>query len=540
MRGLLRTTAVLLCLGNVCAAYAQPTSDEYAIERIVQPSAFHGVHGLAFDAAGTLFAGSVAGQTLYRVDVRRGSASIEVGPPEGMADDLTFLSDGTLVWTSINAGVIRARTGSETPRTIASGLPGINSLAERKSDHRLFAAQVFAGDGLWEIDPTGQTPARQILANIGGLNGFDIGSDGMIYGPLWFKHQIARIDPDTGALSVITDDFGIPAAANFDSHGNLYVVDTQRGELAVVDVTSGSKRVVAKLSSSLDNLAIDARDRIFVSNMADNGIQEVNPRTGQVHQIIKGTLAIPNSIAALPRAFHDEIFVADLFAFRELDTRTRRVRDLARVWAENTPITYAINVSVAAPDHVTLVNTGGTVQRWDARTRTVLTSWTVQGAVSALELGDGSMVVLGATGTLQRIAAGETTPTALAFNLGGYGAMTRAAEQALYLVNLTSGTLYYLDVSDGTNRQIATGLQGPQSLAVLPSGEIVVAEGAAGQLSLVDPNSGATRVIASGLPLRIPNSTSSAVSVTVGSGGTIYVTSAAENSIYQLRPRCRR
>jgi len=37
---------------------------------------------------------------------------------------------------------------------------------------RLFAAQVFGGDDLFELDPTGKTPPRKIRAEMGGCHSF--------------------------------------------------------------------------------------------------------------------------------------------------------------------------------------------------------------------------------------------------------------------------------------------------------------------------------------------------------------------------------
>ena len=111
----------------------------------------------------------------------------------------------------------------------------------------------------------------------------------------------------------------------------MYVVDSQRGELAVVDIQRGEKRVVAALAAALDNLAIDSRDRIFVSNFADNAIQEVDPATGYVRTLLKGKLAFPMALAAVPAACGDELFVADSFAFRSVESASGRARDRARV-----------------------------------------------------------------------------------------------------------------------------------------------------------------------------------------------------------------
>src|SRR5687767_15127530 len=80
--------------------------------------------------------------------------------PEGLADAIVFLADGTMVWTSISVGLVRARKGDEPVRVIARDLRSINSINVRKSDGRLFAAQVFGGDGVRELDPQGVKPPR--------------------------------------------------------------------------------------------------------------------------------------------------------------------------------------------------------------------------------------------------------------------------------------------------------------------------------------------------------------------------------------------
>jgi hypothetical protein len=54
---------------------------------------------------------------------------------------------------------------------------------------------VFIGDALWEIDIAGAKAPRLIAKDMGGFNGFEVGPDGMLYGPLWFKHQVVRSIP---------------------------------------------------------------------------------------------------------------------------------------------------------------------------------------------------------------------------------------------------------------------------------------------------------------------------------------------------------
>ncbi len=110
------------------------------------------------------------------------------------------------------------RKGDGPVKKLASGLPGINSLAYRK-DGRLYATQVFLGDALYEIDVEGVKPPRMITEKMGGLNGFEFGPDDKLYGPLWFKGQVAKVDVDKAELTVVADGFKIPAAVNFRFQG---------------------------------------------------------------------------------------------------------------------------------------------------------------------------------------------------------------------------------------------------------------------------------------------------------------------------------
>ncbi|MEB3735490.1 hypothetical protein ULF88_18625 [Halopseudomonas pachastrellae] len=51
------------------------------------------------------------------------------------------------------------------------------------------------------IDRAGAAPPRLIGKELGGFNGFEVGADGWLYGPLWFKGQVVRINPAETARS---------------------------------------------------------------------------------------------------------------------------------------------------------------------------------------------------------------------------------------------------------------------------------------------------------------------------------------------------
>jgi outer membrane protein assembly factor BamB len=173
----------------------------YRIQILVPGSYFHGIHGLTFDSQDNLYAGSVVGAAIYHVDTNTGEVEEFIGPPNGMADDLVFGPDGRIYYTSYLQGKLQSKGADGKITVLADNLMGINSLAFNK-EGRLFATQVFLGDALYEIDLTGQKKTRKIAEKLGGLNGFEFGPDNMLYGPLWFKGVIAKVDVATGKVDV--------------------------------------------------------------------------------------------------------------------------------------------------------------------------------------------------------------------------------------------------------------------------------------------------------------------------------------------------
>ena len=98
---------------------------------------------------------------------------------------------------------------------------------------------MFFGTHLFEVDPTGQEPARTISDELGpgcGLNGMDWGPDQRLYGPRWFHQQVVSFDVDDNTMRLEASGFDTPAAIKFDKQGVLHVLDTGAGALfKVVD-----------------------------------------------------------------------------------------------------------------------------------------------------------------------------------------------------------------------------------------------------------------------------------------------------------------
>ena len=529
-------TVAAIVLGNAAGASAQT----YEVTKLVPGSAFHGVHGLGIDKAGRLFAGSVAGAALYEVDRNNGTAKIAVPSPEGMSDDIAFAPDGTMAWTAFLTGDLYSRKGDGPVKKLASGLPGINSLAFRK-DGRLYATQVFLGDALYEIDVDGVKPPRMIMEKMGGLNGFEFGPDDKLYGPLWFKGQVARVDVDKAELSVVADGFKIPAAVNFDSKGNLWVVDTALGQLVRVDPKTGAKKLVAQLKPSLDNLAIDDKDRIFVSNMADNGIQEVDPETGEAKQVISGKLALPGGIGVVSDGTKDIIYVADVFAYRTVDGATGEVSEPARMHADGVTLEYPMSATARGDDVLLSSWFTGTVQLIDrktGKTREMLHGF--KAPHDAVKLGDGSILVneLGSKSLVRASGEHGKDRAVVIGNLEGPVGLAAGSDNTVYLTEAFAGLVSRVG-SNGEKTVIAKDLKGPEGIALAPDGKLIVAEVGAKRLVQIDPANGTVTEIAANLPIGLPPAPGGLPSniptgVGVGASGVIYFSSDIENAIYKV------
>ena len=543
----------LAVAGSTLAQQAPPPPREYNQEFLVAGSWFHGVHGLAFNKDDQLFAGSVIGQTLYRVQVDTGEVDRVIDPPTGMADDIAFADDGTMAWTSFLLGKIYIRRPNGKIIEVASGMGGPNSLAFGK-DGRLFVSEVFLGDALYEIDlknadkpdfkPFPRAELRRIAEKMGGLNGFEIHKDdGFLYGPLWFKGQVAKINLETGAIEVIAEGFKIPAAANIDpqNRDNVYVVDTGTGGIWSVSLSSRTKKLVASMKPGLDNLAFDSRGRLFVTSMTDNGIYLVDKQTGAHKTIVEGRLAIPADLAVTSEGGRETVHVADVFSYRTVDGRSGAVADVIRVHGETHA--YPLGLSIG-PRHALLTSWfSNTVEKVDRKTgKLVATLGDFAAPVDALEAADGTLYVAElASANLVKVSPDGKTRATVVKELRGPVAMAQGPGNLIYLTEIAAGAVTEIDVATGERRMVADGLAGPEGIDLGPDGRLYVAEVGQKRVVAIDRATGAKTVIASNLDIGLPAFPGGPpglvpTGVAVARSGTVYVSSDIRNALYKLTP----
>lgn len=536
----LSLSALVLGAAACSTAPPPPPEAEYGQPVVVEgPLPYLGVHGLGVDPAGRLLAGSVVGQSLSLVDRETGSVSPFVAPPVGMADDVAFGPDGEIAWTAYLVGELRIRNAAGEIRTVASGLPGLNSLAYT-DDGRLFATQVFMGDALYEIDRRGEQPPRKIIEGMGGLNGFEFGPDGYLYGPLWFKGKVVRVNVDSGEMETVADGFQIPAAVNFDGQGRLYVVDTATGELLRVTPGRAEKVRVAQLNPSLDNLAIDKKaGLIYVSNMADNSIQEVDLADGRVRDLVRTRLAAPSGLAMVG----DELHIADTFAYRVMDTGSGEIREVGRMWASH--LEYPLN---AWADQNVVVLTSwatGTVQVFDRASGEMTHGFhDFKAPHDAVQLADGSLLVaeLG-SGSLVRVSGeqGEQRE-AVVVALAGPAGMAFNGDRSSLFVTTAGGSVWAVNPTDWSKRRVRDGLAVPEGISVSAAGKLLVMEVGKQRLLEIDPVDGVTRTLAKGLPVGLPTldglpPTGVFNDVVEAANGDLFFTADRDAGLYRLPRR---
>jgi len=235
------------------------------LEEFVTGAKIAGVNGIHFGPDGMLYAASVIGSDISVINTETGEIVKRYGIDDGVIgpDDVAFNSKGEFYWTSILTGEVAGF--NVEGNKIISGNPGIGvNPITFSDDDRLFVAQCFYDNGIFELDPSGTNEPRLILEGLGdfcGLNGMDWGPDGRLYGPRWFNNEIVSLDVDTGEIRKEASGFNVPAAVKFNSKGVLHVLDTGAGK--VYKVIDNINIEVASISNGLDNLAINADDEIL-------------------------------------------------------------------------------------------------------------------------------------------------------------------------------------------------------------------------------------------------------------------------------------
>src|SRR6202790_1512484 len=242
--------------------------------------------------------------------------------------------------------------------------------------------------------------------------------------------------------------------------------------LVRVDPKTGAKKMGAQLKTTPDCIAIDDNDRIFVSNMADNGIQEVDPETGAAKQVIIGKLALPGGIGVVSEGGKDTIYVADVFAYRTVDGTTGEVSEPARMHAAGVTLEYPMSATAKGDEVILSSWFTGTVQVIDRKTgatREMMHDF--KAPHDAIRLADGSILVseLGSKSLIR--AGGEHGKVVLIGGLEGPVGLVGGARGDVYVRESFAAQLPRVQ-SNGEKPVIPKDLKMPKAIAMTPDGKL--------------------------------------------------------------------
>ncbi len=534
IRAALSASITLVALG---AAAGDPA--RYVARPLLPEAPLHGVNGMQLDADGALIGGSMLSGSVFRVDLDTGAVQTLVGPPRGVADDLTVGTDGSIYWTSTPMGIVHVRRPGGLVEALYRDLPMVNPIYSAP-DGRLWAAQVTRKLGsLYELDPRGERQPRLVVADLPGLNGFEVTRDNLLYGPLMHTGEIVRIDLESGRVEVIADGFERPVAVNLDARNRLYVVDYLTGELTRLDLTSGSRRVVARTRPPVDNLAIGADGLIYVSHPCLDGIQAIDPETGATRTVAKGTLGYVGGASLVLRDGRAVLAVASMFCNEFIDPQTGSIERLPRegetAWSGWLDERDGLVVLSSFPF--------GQLQWLDAATgRSRLLRDGFQAPYQVQFQPDGS-VWLAEQGTGRILALSppfDGEPVVIAAGLAGPLGFVRDG-QSLYVSESLGGRISRVNLVNGEIEALAAGLQQPEGIALGPGGRLLIAEVGARRLVALRPGDEQPEVLVADLPVGLPPfmgppATFLPTAVVATPDGSVYITSDLGHNILKVEP----
>ncbi len=513
-----------------------------------------GSNGLAFDAGDALYVANVFGGTISIIDPDTGDLLDQLGASQGIvaADDLHFGTDGSLFWTDIALGTVSRRSpGADgfvssadgTTTVVAVDIPAVNPITIA-DDGRVFVAQCFVPEtGLFEIlDPyrVVPSPLRTVLDGVADCvsNGMDH-TEGVLFTPRWFENRILGIDPENGAtmVEILTND--VPAAVKVQN-GYLYWVSSETGGVYNADLAEASPvpKLLAELERGLDNLAFDGQGRLFVSQSADGSIVEVL-QDGSARTVSDGGLIIPMGIGVIG----DTIYTSDPFSVWGFNRRSGRRKSQTTSVFGLGPLISARGL-FADGEHLILTSWPfGEVQIFDPVSGDIIAEAFFEGGPFGATWFEGDLIVAeGFAGQVTRATGANLQHREIVGEVPGAAGLA-ANGNDLYVTSQTEGEVWQI-VRDGyvlaNPIVIATGLQGPEGIAVMSRHRLAVVEVGTGSVKAINLRNGKVKTIATGLGFT--QSPAGLVAfwfngIDVDRRGNLYVNGDAANVIYKISRR---
>ncbi|WP_422744872.1 SMP-30/gluconolactonase/LRE family protein [Mycobacterium sp. WMMD1722] len=512
----------------------------WELHRVTAPSRLFGANGLRTGPDGRMYIAQVTGSQISAIDV--GTGVIEAISPKGgdivAPDDLAFDGDGNLYATEYFDGRVSVREPSGRTRVLRDDLPAANGITVHRG--RLFVNECREGGRLMELDPAGGAP-RVLLENLAGPNAMEVGPDGLLYYPLMMANEIWRVNPDQEGPCEpqrVAAELGAPDAVKFDADGFIVSTQVASGQVLRIDPRTGAQTVLAQLNPGLDNLTI-VDGRLFASNFTGE-ITEVLAGGG-TRALLPGGLNWPHDLAI---GGDGRLYIADGTYFYAV-AADGALETVAMLFTPGYP-GYLRGLAATGAGDFLVTTSLGQVGRYrpGGETDYLATGFDQLYGIAVgsddtavfAELGAGRVHALRG-GATEVLATGLAEPSGVAFGPDGAPLVTEAA----------GGRVVRL--AGGRAETMADGLDQPQGILVDGTTAFVVDAGAKAVVA-VDLGTGTRETIASGLPIGAPPGVTPKplrgippfsgpqgpfAGITRAPDGTLYVAADGDGSVLALR-----
>lgn len=518
---------------------APQAASGWSLRALTAPSVLFGANGMRVGPDGRLYVAQAFGSQVSAVDIATGAVATisPIGGAIVAPDDLVFDTHGTLYATEVMSARVCARAPNGDVRIIADNVPAANGITVWRD--RLFMDECRHDGRLFELFSDGRAP-RQLAENLPLPNALAVGPDGNIYFPAIGANEIWRIPVEGGRPERFAAGLAVPTAVKIDSKGFLLSTQGRSGEILRIDLQSGAKRVVAKVRPGLDNLALTADDRLFVSHFVDGGVAEITADGGERLLVPAGFLG-PMGLAA---GADGVLYAADGISMAAVaaDGSARRVGMLFDGQFPG----FVRGVAPGASNGLIVTTSAGDVTAYHPQTHemTVLASGLNElfgvalapdGDAVVCEGGDGRVLEVsgGAIGVLAR---GLSRPTGVAVSASGEVYVSEAGKGRVIQIN-------------GGVTTVIDGLTEPHGLAILGD-ELLALDAGAHTLVGVSLRTKRRSTIAMQLPVGaapgimpkplmgidglLPGPLPPFAGIAVGADGTVYIAADGDGSILAL------
>jgi sugar lactone lactonase YvrE len=434
----------------------------YKMVQLIKNTVFPGVNGATIGADGALYVVHTAIGQISRIDLKTMKAAPFVPPYAGLfiTDDISSDDQGNLYVTGttpIVGEVYRVdRNGKKT--VIGKGFLAPNGIQYNRKTGRLFMTECFQGNRVFELDPAGiKEPKLLIKENIIPVpEGFDfdpVTQDLII--PDMGTGKILRVNPDTGDIKTIAENFAAPLALKVGPDKMAYLPELG-GAVYRLSLDGQKKEKLAQLPPGVDNLAITPDGRLFITSYWNATIYEVKTDgSGQFKTLFPTG---PNQINGI--VFKDgKLLISDAIMIRTVE-KDQYVPTGLNAWASH-----------GMPLPIGLADGPGDQVFWPDSVN------------NAVAIGNP------AKGEFKAIAGELNRPMAV---------LMSQKEPKIYVAEYGAGQVTEISLSDGAKKVLAKGLEGPLALAIIDN-TLYVAEGKPGRISKIDLSGGKTEVFISGV-----------------------------------------